>query len=50
MDRHRTTLGWGDTAHDNVIRCSYLESRTELSVEKAQDYMEGDTAQKNPIL
>ena len=36
--RHR------DTAHKNVLRCSYLESKTELSVSKAQDYIGGDTA------
>ena len=49
--RHRTTLRGGDTAHKNVIRCSYLESKTEMILAKAQGYIEGgDTAQKKSIL
>ena len=36
--RHRTTLGW-DTAHENVFRCSYIESKTEPNVAKTQDYI-----------
>ena len=39
---HRfSTFGWGNTLHENVFRCSYLESKTEPSVAKAQDYMGG---------
>ena len=36
MLRHRTKLEGGDTAHKDVFRCSYLESKTEPSVAKAQ--------------
>ena len=41
--RHRTSLRGGDTAHKNMFRCSrsYLESKTETSVVKAQDYIWG---------
>ena len=28
-----------DSAHERVFRCSYLESKTEPSVAKAQDYI-----------
>ena len=49
--RHRTTLRGGGTAHKNVLRCSYVESKTETSVAKAKDFMGGgDTAQKKCIL
>ena len=48
--RHRTTLGWGDSAHENVFRSFYLDSRTESSVGKAQDYIGGNTAQIKRIL
>ena len=40
------TFGWGDTTHENMFRCSYLESKTELSVAKAQDYMGGKSHKK----
>ena len=44
---HRfSTFGWGDTAHENVFRCSYLESKTEPIVAKAQDYMGGTPHRK----
>ena len=46
--RHRNT--WWGTLHKNVSRWSYLESKTEMSVAKAQDYFGGDTAQKKGIL
>ena len=41
-----STFGWGDTTHENVFRCSYLESKTEPSVAKAQDYMGGTPHRK----
>ena len=46
---HRfSTFGWGDkNTHENVFRCSYLESKTEPSVAKAQDYMGGTPHRKN---
>ena len=48
--RHRTTLEGGDTARGNVFRCSFLESKTKLSVAKAQDHIEGNNTQKKHIL
>ena len=50
MDRQRHRTTWGDTSHENMFRCSYLESKTERSVSKAQDYMWGDTAKNKHIL
>ena len=41
--RHRTRVGGNRT-------CSYLESKTEPSVAKAQDYMGGTPHTKKPIL
>ena len=44
---HRfSTFGWGDTAHENVSKCSYLESKTESIVAKTQDYMGGHRTEK----
>ena len=43
--RYRTTLGW-DTAHENVFRCSYIESKTEPNVAKAHDYIGGTPHRK----
>ena len=40
--RHITTFGWGGHRV-----CSYLESKTEPSVAKAQDYMGGTPHRKN---
>ena len=42
-----TKLQWGDTTRGNVFRCSYLESKTKLSVSKAQDHIGGNNTQKN---
>ena len=44
--RQRTTLG-GDPAHENVFRCSSLESKTEPNVAKAHDYIGGTPHRKN---
>ena len=40
-----STFWWGDTAHENVFQCSYLESKTELNVAKAPNR----TAQKKNV-
>ena len=47
--RDRTTLKWGETAHENVIRCSHFESKTEPSVAKEQDYMWRGTPHRKKI-
>ena len=44
--RHITFLGGGDTAHGNMLRCSYLESKTEPTVAKAHNYIGGTPHRK----